>query len=74
MCVKLPLSEEECIKNTAVYHSDMYDGWRVPAHFRQTLNRIYRKKNKAILNRAVRCANDEPMFIPYIKDALWEWW
>lgn len=68
------LEGDELKRSLAQYHSDMYNGWSVHAYFRRDLNRKHRSKNKAILNRAVRQYNDEPMFIPDYNTVEWEYW
>lgn len=68
------MEAEESKRMKAVYRSDAYEGWNAPAHFRRGLTRIHRSRNKAILKQAMIDDNDEPMFIPDIKDAAWEWW
>lgn len=61
----------EYAKRFADYHSDKYD-FHAPKDFRQSLNREFRAKNNAILNHAIRTNND-PVFIPFIKNADWNY-
>ena len=60
-------------KRLANYHSDKLDGFHAPKSFRQPFNRTFRAKNKAILEQAVRTNNEEPVFIPFKKDADWNY-
>jgi hypothetical protein len=66
-------SEKEWKLENILYHSDKWES-NAPKSFRQPMNRIFRSKNKAILDRAIRDNNDEPMFIPFTKDANWNYW
>jgi hypothetical protein len=69
------LKGKELKQALANFHSDTPRwNWSVPSDFVRTKNRKLRSKNKAILNRAIRNLNDEPMFIPYIHDALYDYW
>jgi len=66
---------KELKKALAEFHSDSPRwSWGVPADFVRNKNRSLRSKNKAILNRAVDDYNDEPMFIPFIHDAMYDYW
>jgi len=58
-------------KRLADYHSDKYN-FHAPKSFRQSLNRTFRAKNKAILNHAIS-TNNEAVFIPFKKDADWNY-
>jgi len=62
---------KEYIKRKSEYHSDKYT-FHAPKDFRQSLNREFRAKNKAILNHSIR-TNIDPVFIPFIKDADWNY-
>jgi len=57
-----------------VYHSDN-DKYRnnAPKHFRQSLNREFRSKNKVILKKIIADDLDQP-FIRHRNDANWLWW
>jgi len=66
-------SEKHYQKDQRFYHSDKWVA-NAPKAFRQTLNGSLRCKNKAILGRAIRDLNDEPVFRPFIKDANWMYW
>jgi hypothetical protein len=63
---------KECKKRLADYHSDKYN-FHAPKDFRKSCQRDFRAKNRAILERAIRTNNDEPMFIPFIKNADWNY-
>jgi len=66
---------QELKRELARYHADDPGiAWSIPSYFRKDKNRSLRSKNKAILNRAVHNINDEPMFIPFIRDAMYDWW
>ena len=69
------LEGKELKKALAQYHNDTeWWNWGVPAEFVRLKNRELRSKNKAILRNAIRDGNDEPMFIPYVKDAAYDYW
>lgn len=69
------LKGKELKQALANYHSDTAQwSWGVPAYFVYSKNRQLRSKNKAILNCATRDCNDEPMFIPFIRDAMYDYW
>ena len=69
------LKGKELKQALANYHSDTEQwSWGVPTDFVRSKNRQLRSKNKAILNRGVRNYNDEPMFIPFIRDAMYDYW
>lgn len=69
------LKDKELKHALAYYHSDSDTwSWGVPAYFVRSKNRQLRSKNKAILNRSVHNCNDEPMFIPFIRDAMYDYW
>lgn len=44
-----------------------------PKHFRKTLNRIHRRKNKRRLDNALRLETDM-IRVPDKKNANWFWW
>lgn len=64
---------KEYKKRLSEYHSDKY-AFNAPKDFRQSLNRTFRAKNNAILSYAVRSDNDEPVFIPFKKNANWNYY
>ncbi len=65
-------SEEVHQKDQRFYHSDKWES-NAPKYYRQAMNRSLRAKNKAIIERAIRDFNEEPTFIPFIKDANWNY-
>ncbi len=63
---------KEYTKRKTEYHSDKY-AFHAPKDFRQSLNREFRSRNKAILNYSVHNYQD-PVFIPFIKNADWNYY
>lgn len=66
---------KELKKALAIFHSDAsFWNWQIPSDFVRDKNRELRSKNKAILRRAIRDDNDEPVFIPHLKNAAYDYW
>jgi len=69
------LKDKELKHALANYHSDTERwSWGVPTSFVRSKNRELRSKNKTILKHAVHDYNDEPMFIPHIHNAMYDYW
>jgi len=69
------LKGKELKQALADYHSDTSQwNWNVPKDFIRAKNVEVRRKNKAIFDRSIRDDNDEPVFIPYIHNAAYDYW
>jgi len=59
-------------KRKANFHSDKMKNIHAPKEYRKDKNKTLRCQNKAILKNAVNDKN-EPNFVPFIKNADWEY-